>query len=191
MRSLIHAGAENSTTWMYKRYNKDATSSGLQLIGKVINDRPLAKRTNLIGSKYTDMYDEGTKGFLAKMNNHSQTFNEFCKLIFDEITPNFDTDEKHPIKLLLGCETDEDFDKLFEKLRSKIEPHIVFQLLNFHFPVTNLTPELKLKNKASALYETLYKAREYHLHKELLKKIPPQIFSRKLFKVVVMALGYS
>ena len=70
-------------------YEKDATSSGLQIISKVMRDPLLTLFTNLIGLDYFDIYDRGLDFFNKKLKSQREFLNSFFSNVFNKILEEF------------------------------------------------------------------------------------------------------
>lgn len=90
---------------------------------------------------------------------------------------------------LISSSTTKEFKEMYDKISHKLkDAEGISEITKFHFPTTNLSKEVYLNQSTDPLLLTV---REYYNHTSLYAKIPRKLLTRKLFKVIVMALGYS
>lgn len=56
LRSLLYG--DNNNDYIHRVYEKDATSSGLQIISILLRDLSLAKESNVVGNEVKDIYSD-------------------------------------------------------------------------------------------------------------------------------------
>lgn len=198
LKSLIHARLNN--TYTQRLYEKDATSSGLQIISMLMRDPKLAQLTNVIGSSYNDIYDNLIFKIIDDLNArkaHVTRFLEYClniKTIKEFVTYNDKNTDTTILKSLLTSVNKEVFDTVFKEYildLKKKNPELYDKLNNFKFQLPSDIREIENMSFKDKLYKTLFKLREYTQDTLLYEKLPPNLLHRKLVKVIVMAFGYS
>lgn len=198
LKSLIHARLNN--TYTQRLYEKDATSSGLQIISMLIRDPKLAQLTNVTGSSYNDIYDNLILKIIDDLNMrkvHVTRFLEHClniKSIQEFVTYNDKNTDTVILKSLLTSVNKHVFDTVFEKYILDLKKKnlaLYNNLNNFKFELPSDIREIENIYLKDKLYKTLFKLREYTQDILLYEKLPPNLLHRKLVKVIVMALGYS
>jgi hypothetical protein len=198
LRSLIHARFNN--TYKQRLYEKDATSSGLQIISMLIRDPKLAQLTNVTGSTYNDIYDNFILKIINDLNMRKTQVTKFLgkclniKTIKELLTYSEKGTDTTIVKDLLTSVNKNIFDTIFKKyivgLKMK-NPELYDKINKFNFELPFDMREIENIEIKDNLYKTLWKLREYTQDTLLYEKLPPTLLHRKLVKLIVMALGYN
>lgn len=166
--SLVEAGSPD--TFFSCIYDKDATSSGSQIMGLVINNLCLAAETNAVSDAIPDTCLDCITALKARAHEQARTLQKFFLSLFHTAgllsTTVGDSPSEHLIFLSRAPPLD-DFDHRYSCVRDKFPPLLQEGIGRFHFPVTNLdntvTDADLRRAKKAALYETLCKACQYHI----------------------------
>lgn len=152
--SLLNAGQSNN--YLNKLYTKYATSSGLQIISRIINNPILGTQPNITGKTHKDIYNSCVDLFHRKKLMLKNTLTTFYNTIFDLPLPL----EKDPfikdnlIKSCLHCHHKELPTKIKE-LKSSSFPTLLKKLETFYFPVFGLSYEVSISTNVT-LYDQNY-----------------------------------
>lgn len=196
LRSLIHGGFQND--YLHRIYQKDATSSGLQIISMLMRDTTLARNTNVSGTESKDIYGELLNIFNTRLHIQKESIDKFCNqvlgLSYNQLL-HFPDDESlgYYLKKLFLTNNIDEFTKLYNTVTSHLNKAVSLKtkILEFKFSTTNLTPTALTTKSDDPLFCVLIKAQEYFYNRNLFEQLPENFFSRKLFKHPIMALGYS
>ena len=133
VRGLIHAIINNNI--YHLPYEKDATSSGSQIISMIMRDRIFAKRVNVMGNEYHDLYDELAKAFKIEIINITASIEQVFKYLFEEPF----NDSGVPIKatplsqILNTSKTQDEFIAIFNREYRKLPLDLKFIIQNMQF----------------------------------------------------------
>ena len=181
-------------------YEKDATSSGLQIISLLMHNEELANKTNIRGNKAYDIYKEILNIFLYKREKLKkivkQFISEVCNITYDAFMLSKNNKAfNNLLRSILTCETDVKVEKRYIEIEHRLSKAPWYTKLElYQLPSTNLntisTDSLINKSK-SAMLDKLKKLAFYFRRIQLLDKIPEEVLKRTLFKQAVMTLPYS
>src|ERR1700729_127735 len=135
VRGLIQGVINNNIFTL--PYEKDATSSGSQIISMVMRDRIFAKRVNVMGNEYHDLYDELAKAFKIEMKNITASIEQVFKYLFEEPF----NDSGVPIKatplsqILNTSKTQDEFVGIFSREYRKLPLDLKYIIASIQFVI--------------------------------------------------------
>lgn len=190
VRALLH-GVLNGNIYNLP-YEKDATSSGSQIIAKLMRDSIFAKRVNVAGNEYHDLYADVTKTFITELKN----IRTFTEVIFDRLFGEPFNETGSPInnttplaKILNTSLNMEEFLEIYKKEHKKLTLDQEIKIVDIKIPVLLMNAH-RINHENNPVYHALSTIRNLLKKYKLLCSLPPQLLNRKLFKHIVMAYGY-
>jgi DNA-dependent RNA polymerase len=177
-------------------YEKDATSSALQMISLIMRCKDISAKVNLIGDEYIDIYQQFSNEFNSSRVQQSQVLNTALIELFEKDLNQFLIMEK-PLKpttisqLIHLVIIAEDFNSAYAEIKDHITEEVSTRIKSMNFSVTNLYCEDPLLDNSDVVKSALRKLNSYLKLYCACIGIEDFFLSRNLFKDACMTYPYN